>query len=451
MGDREARLFANDSDTIFAQASGVGKAAVAVFRVSGPLGSEALAALAPGAAFPDRTAVLRTLVDPVSGAPLDRALVLRFAAPRSFTGEDVVELQVTGGRAVPAALARALHALPGLRLAEPGEFAWRAFLNGKMDLSEAEGLADLVEAETEAQRRQAQRIAGGALKRECDAIRATLLDAMATVEAQLDFSDVEDAADLTSGSIREAALRALERIDRALAGAQAAERLRAGFVVVIAGPPNVGKSSLMNAIAGRDVAITSPFAGTTRDLIEVAIDLRGYPVILVDTAGIRETADPIEQEGVRRALERAENADLTLWLDDGRPWRESPRAAGPTLGVRTKCDLEATAVGGSTGGQQFAISASTGEGIDALLDGIADRAIGAMAIGEPAVLTLARHRDAFLSARQALEWARTPEGLEAELAAEAFRSAASAMDRVVGRIGVEDVLGQIFSRLCVGK
>ena len=443
-------MFANDQDTIFAQASAVGKAAVAVFRLSGPRCPLALAALAPGADFPDRAAVLRTLRDPVSGVTLDRALVVRFAAPRSFTGEEVVELHVTGGRAVPAALARALQAMPGLRLAEPGEFAWRAFLNGKMDLSEAEGLADLVEAETEAQRRQAQRIAGGALKRACDAIRGLLLDAMATVEAQLDFSDVEDAGDLTSESIRQAAQRAVDQIDRALASAQSAERLRSGFVVVIAGPPNVGKSTLMNAIAGRDVAITSPFAGTTRDPIEVAIDLRGYPVIMVDTAGIRDAADPVEQEGVRRARQRAENADLTLWLDDGEG-AQATAANGRRMVVRTKCDREPSSSLLSTRGVEFAISALTGEGIDPLLDAIADLAVGAMSSGEPAVLTLARHRDAFLSARRALAAAVTPDAIEVELAAEAFRAAAAAMDRVVGRIGVEDVLGQIFSRLCVGK
>ena len=443
-------MFANDQDTIFAQASAIGKAAVAVFRLSGPRCPLALAALAPGADFPDRAAVLRTLRDPVSGVTLDRALVVRFAAPRSFTGEEVVELHVTGGRAVPAALARALQTMPGLRLAEPGEFAWRAFLNGKMDLSEAEGLADLVEAETEAQRRQAQRIAGGALKRACDAIRGLLLDAMATVEAQLDFSDVEDAGDLTSESIRQAAQRAVDQIDRALASAQSAERLRSGFVVVIAGPPNVGKSTLMNAIAGRDVAITSPFAGTTRDPIEVAIDLRGYPVIMVDTAGIRDAADPVEQEGVRRARQRAENADLTLWLDDGEG-AQATEANGRRMVVRTKCDREPSSSLLSTRGVEFAISALTGEGIDPLLDAIADLAVGAMSSGEPAVLTLARHRDAFLSARRALAAAVTPDAIEVELAAEAFRAAAAAMDRVVGRIGVEDVLGQIFSRLCVGK
>ena len=203
--------------------------------------------------------------------------------------------------------------------------------------------------------------------------------------------------------------------------------------MVIAGAPNVGKSTLMNAIAGRDVAITSPFAGTTRDPIEVAIDLRGYPVILVDTAGIRESADPIEQEGVRRARQRAENADLTLWLDDGGSAGAPPAATGATLVVRTKSDLDAQAARGSTGADQFAISAKTGEGVDALLEAIADRAIGSMASGEPAVLTLARHREAFLDARRALEPALASEPIEAELAAEAFRHAASAMDRVVGQ------------------
>ncbi len=443
-------MFENDQDTIFAQASGVGRAGVAVFRISGPLAPRALEGLARGVVFPDRVATVRTLTDPVTGAALDRALVIRFAAPRSFTGEEVVELHVTGGRAVPAAVARALAAMSGLRVAEPGEFAWRAFVNGKMDLSEAEGLADLVEAETEAQRRQAQRIAGGALRRECDAIRALLLEAMGTVEAQLDFSDVEDADALTAESIREAARRAVERIDRALASARSAERLRTGFVVVIAGPPNVGKSTLMNAIAGRDVAITSPFAGTTRDPIEVAIDLRGYPVILVDTAGIRDASDPVEQEGVRRARQRAEQADLTLWLDDGTLGRAA-ELASPALVVRTKLDLADSLMPGSTSVAQFAISAKTGEGIDALLDAIADRAVAGLSSGEPAVLTLARHREAFQTARRALAPTLSAEPIEAELAAEQFRRAAAAMDRVVGRIGVEDVLGEIFSRLCVGK
>ncbi len=343
-------MFANDHDTIFAPASGAGRAAIAVLRISGPGCSEALKAMAPGAEFPDRRAVLRTLRHPQSREPLDRALITRFQAPRSFTGEEMAEISVTGGRAVAAACVKALALIPGLRLAEPGEFAWRAFMNGKIDLSEVEGLADLVEAETEAQRRQAQNIAGGALSRECEAIRTSLLEAMAAVETQIDFTDVEDASDFTLESVRGAARAAIERIDRALATADSAARLRDGFTVVIAGPPNVGKSTLMNALAGRDVAIISPIPGTTRDLIEVFLDLRGYPVILVDTAGIRESHDPIEQEGVARARRRAESADLTLWLDDEgsgpAPSVESPMLAGAD---QDRTSREADAPGGRSG------------------------------------------------------------------------------------------------------
>jgi tRNA modification GTPase len=426
----------------------MGKSAVAVFRISGPGCSAALAALAPGAKFPTRQAVLRTLRHPLSLEPIDRALITRFEAPTSFTGENLVELSVTGGRAVISATAQALILVRGLRPAEPGEFAWRAFVNGKLDLSEVEGLADLVDAETEAQRRQAQRIAGGALRRECEAIRAMLISAMATIEAQIDFSDVEDAENLTLNSVKRAARAARDRIDRALAGAKAAGRLREGFVVVIAGPPNVGKSTLMNALAGRDVAITSPFAGTTRDLIEVFLDLRGYPVVLVDTAGIREAEDPVEREGVDRALRRAKQADLTLWLDDqeGSP---PPFAEGQALAVRTKIDLPH---GDSASAHlPFAISAKTGEGVDKLLDAIGDLAEERLSSSEPAVLTLERHRQAFQEARDSLSSVLAPEASEPELVAEDLRRSAAALDRVVGRIGVEDVLGEIFSRLCVGK
>src|SRR3984885_12457803 len=332
-------MFANDHDTIFAPASGAGRAAIAVLRISGPGCSEALAAIAPGPDFPDRRAVLRTLTHPQSRAPLDRALITRFQAPRSFTGEEMAEISVTGGRAVTSAIVRALGLVPGLRPAEPGEFAWRAFMNGKIDLSEVEGVADLVGAETEAQRQQAQRIAGGALSRECEAIRTSLLEAMAAVETQIDFTDIEDASDFTLESVRSAADAALERIDRALATADSAQRLREGFTVVIAGPPNVGKSTLMNALAGRDVAITSPIPGTTRDLIEVFLDLHGYPVILVDTAGIRDAHDPIEQEGVARARRKAKSADLMLWLNDG-GGGQAPSFESPMLFVRTKTDLK---------------------------------------------------------------------------------------------------------------
>jgi tRNA modification GTPase len=441
-------MFANDHDTIFAPASGAGRAAIAVLRISGPRCPEALAAIAPGAEFPDRRAVLRTLRRPQSREPLDRALITRFQAPRSFTGEEMAEISVTGGRAVTSAVVRALALVPGLRPAEPGEFAWRAFMNGKIDLSEVEGLADLVEAETEAQRRQAQRIAGGALSRACEAIRTSLLEALAAVETQIDFTDVEDASDFTLESVRVAARAALERIDRALATADSAQRLRDGFTVVIAGPPNVGKSTLMNALAGRDVAITSPIPGTTRDLIEVFLDLRGYPVILVDTAGIRESQDPIEQEGVARARRRAESADLTLWLSDGED-SQAPGMKSQTLLVRTKTDLKGADA--PTGREELAISAKTGAGIDRLLDVIADLAEERMSSHEPALLTLERHRHGFQDARQALASALEPGAAEPELIAEDLRRAALAMDRIVGRIGVEDVLGEIFARLCVGK
>jgi tRNA modification GTPase len=442
-------VYARDHDTIFAPASGVGRAAIAVLRISGPGCSAALEALAPGGEFPDRRAVLITLRHPRSAEPLDRALVTRFKAPRSFTGEEMAEVSVTGGRAVTVAVAKALAAIPGLRLAEPGEFAWRAFVNGKIDLTEAEGLADLVEAETEAQRRQAQRIAGGALSRECDAIRAGLIEAMAAVEAQIDFSDVEDAEGLTLDSVKRAARVAMERIDRALATADAAERLREGFTVVIAGPPNVGKSTLMNALAGRDVAITSPVAGTTRDLIEVFLDLRGYPVTLVDTAGIRDSADPIEQEGVARARRRAEGADLTLWLDDGAAGQTSG-VGSPVVSVRTKIDIEIGA-GGAKSPSEFRISAKTGAGVDRLLDALADLAEERMSSREPALLTVERHRRAFEDAREALAATLGPDAAEWELVAEDLRRAAAAMDRIVGRIGAEEVLGEIFARLCVGK
>jgi tRNA modification GTPase len=442
-------LFANDHDTIFALASGAGRAAIAVLRISGPECSAVLQIIAPGADFPDRRAVLRTLRHPYSREPLDRALVTRFEAPRSFTGEEMAEVSVTGGRAVTSAFIKALALIPGLRLAEPGEFAWRAFMNGKIDLSEVDGLADLVEAETEAQRRQAQRIAGGALSRECDAIRTSLLEAMAIVETQIDFTDVEDASDFTLETVKDAARGAIERIDRALATADAAARLREGFTVVIAGPPNVGKSTLMNALAGRDVAITSPVPGTTRDLIEVFLDLRGYPVILVDTAGVRESHDPIEQEGVARARRRAESADLILWLNDCAD-DLGPSLGSATLVVRTKMDLKQAdpSVGKPAG---VAISAKTGAGVDRLLDVIAELAEERMSSREPTLLTLERHRRGFQEARQALAATLVPGAAEPELIAEDLRRAALAMARIVGRIGAEDVLGEIFARLCVGK
>ena len=436
-------------DTIFAPASGGGRAAIAVVRVSGPACARALDALAPGARLPDRVATLRALRDPSTGETLDRALVLRFEAPRSFTGEEMAELQVTGGRAVVGGVLRALAGVPGLRPAEPGEFAWRAFENGKLDLSEVEGLADLVEAETAAQRRQALRIAGGALSRESEAIRAKLIEAMALVEAQIDFSDVEDADALSLEAVRALAAEAANPVRAALAGAAAGARLRQGFNVVIAGPPNVGKSTLMNALAHRDVSIVSALPGTTRDLVEVPLELRGFPVTLVDTAGIRETNDPIEREGVARARRRAEQADLTLWLNDAAAPIPLPAPSGATLPVLTKIDQmngDAT-----PSDDAIRISALTGAGLDRLLDAIADAAEAGMAGPAPTLITLERHRIAFADALDAIERALDPRQEAVELVAEDLRLAARALERIVGRIDVEEVLGDIFSRLCVGK
>ena len=442
-----APFFPASRDTIFAPASGAGRAAIAVIRISGPRCAAALAALAPGKAFPDRVATLASLRDPASGETLDRALVVRFVAPRSFTGEEMAELQATGGRATVAGIIAALARLPGLRPAEAGEFAWRAFENGKLDLSEVEGLADLVDAETEAQRLQALRIAGGALSRDAEAIRALLAEAMALIEAQIDFSDVEDSDALSLDQARVIAAAAAARTLAALTGAAAGARLREGFCVVIAGPPNVGKSTLMNALARRDVSIVSAIPGTTRDLIEASLDLRGFPVTLVDTAGLRESDDPIEREGVARARRRAERADLTLWLRDSATY-DAPSFAGggPVIAVATKADLGQWAEAGA-----IKISAVTGQGIEQLLDAIANVAAEQMTGPAPALITQERHRIAYADALAALERALDPAQGELELVAEELRLAARALERIAGRIDVEDVLGEIFKRLCVGK
>ena len=298
----------------------------------------------------------------------------------------MAELQVTGGRAVLAAIIEALALLADMRPADPGEFALRAFENGKLDLSQVEGLADLVDAQTQAQRRQALRIAGGALTRETEAIRALIVEAMARIEAQIDFSDQEDVDPAGLAHVHRLVETAAARIRRTLASAQSGERLRDGFNVVIAGPPNVGKSTLMNAIARRDVSIVSPIPGTTRDAIEVALELRGFPVNLVDTAGIRDTDDPIEREGVLRARRRADEADLTLWLTEGRS--PPPPMPPKTVSVPScRSARRATLAQANSPPGSFAVSAKTGEGIDRLLDAIADAAERLFAGDGPALIT----------------------------------------------------------------
>jgi tRNA modification GTPase len=437
-------------DTIFAPATGVGRAAISIIRLSGPACDKALAALIGGALPAARIAALKTLRNPITDEALDRALIIRFPAPRSYTGEDMAELHVTGGRAVLAAIIEALAQLAELRPADPGEFALRAFENGKLDLSQVEGLADLVDAQTQAQRCQALRIAGGALTRETEAIRASIVEAMAAIEAQIDFSDQDDVDPAGFVHIQGFVETAAARVRRALASASSGERLRDGFNVVIAGPPNVGKSTLMNAIARRDVSIVSPIPGTTRDAIEIALELRGYLVNLVDTAGIRETDDPVEREGVARARRRADEADLMLWLTEaGQAGVSTPPANDqrPVLLVRTKSDLGKT----NPPSGSLSVSAKTGEGIDSLLDAIADSAERLFSGEGPALITATRHRLAFEEALAHLERLLAQPDSPPEFLAEDLRLAARALERIAGRVDVEEVLGEIFSRLCIGK
>ena len=436
----------SDGTTIFAPASGFGRAAIAVIRISGPATGALIERLA-GHLPPPRRLTLRTLRDPATGEVLDSALIAWMPGPGSFTGEDMAEFHLHGGLAVRAAILAVLARHPDCRPAEPGGFSRRAVRNGRMDLTAAEGAADLIEAETEAQRRQALRQLDGALGCKVAAWRERLLGLLAGAEAALDFSDegdVDDAALDAALTLQAADIR--DEIAAALADGRRGERLREGFVVVLAGPPNAGKSTLLNALSRRDAAIVSEVPGTTRDPIEVRCDLAGLPVIVVDTAGLRPTTDPVEAEGIRRTRSRMESADLVLSL---RPSDEGERSAEPaadrTLVVRTKADLSAAPA--SEG--EVAISAVTGEGLDRLLGLIAARAEAALGGGD-AFITRERHRDGLTRCRDHLD--RVLAGaILPELAAEDLRLAVRALGEVAGRVGVEDMLDRLFSGFCIGK
>lgn len=443
--------------TIFALSSGQGKAGVAVVRMSGPGSKRALEQLA-GRVPPARQASVRTLRDPLSGAQIDQGLVLWFAGPQSFTGEDCAELHVHGGRGVVAALLAALGRLDGFRLAEPGEFTRRAFENGKLDLTQAEGLADLIDADTEAQRSQALRQMRGALRTAAEEWRQSLVRAMALTEAAIDFSDE---GDVSSGALRDArgvVQDLLGKIERALADGRRGEILRDGFTVAILGPPNAGKSSLINALGRREIAIVSDEPGTTRDVVEVRLDLGGIPVLFMDTAGLREAPGKVEREGIRRALERAEHADLVLWVIDATaPLIQLPgEIVGRTaevIRVLNKVDA-----GPDILGIDFALSAANGAGVAELLDAIGARAAGVAGGAEDVLVTQARHRALLEDVRAACQaFLGTAEGGErveveaVELRAEDLRRAAHALGRLTGRVDVEDVLGAIFGRFCIGK
>jgi tRNA modification GTPase len=487
-------------DTIFALSSGRGVTAVAVIRISGPRADEALQIMVGRMPVP-RKAAFATIRN-AEKEEIDQAVVLWFPGPNSETGEDVAELQIHGGHATVAATLAALGRLKGLRPAEPGEFTRRAFENGKLDLTEVEGLADLVMAETEAQRRQALLHLKGLLSDRAEIWRGRLIAALAFVEARIDFSDEADVPeDLLTPALRIA--RELEgEISRSLADGRRGERLREGFVVAIAGPPNAGKSTLLNRIARREAAIVSPYAGTTRDVIEVHLDLDGQPVTLLDTAGIRPTDDPVEMEGVRRARERASAADLVLWVVDASEAAAGDRSmadmkgSAPVWVVENKADLVPAANDGSVGknesqsinrindsltmirnealtsgafsrneqefeknelqigssGSSFRLSAETGDGVPALLSALAAQATDFLGAGEPALLTRERHRDALETVLAALRRALAePAATREDIIAEELRLAATALGKLTGRIDVEDVLDVIFRDFCIGK
>lgn len=438
------------SDTIFALSSGRPPSAIAIVRLSGALARAAGERLA-GQVLQPRVATYVTLRDAAEDA-LDEAVALCFPAPRSATGEDIVELHCHGSRAVLAAVFDEL-VRAGLRPAEPGEFTQRAFENGKLDLTEAEGLDDLIHADTDMQRRQALRQLKGLLGRRAENWRQQIIEASALIEAGIDFSDEGDVPDelIAPALERMDALRA--EIDEVLASAARGERLREGLVVAIAGPPNAGKSTLLNRLAQREAAIVSPYAGTTRDVIEVRLDLNGYPVLLLDTAGIRDAADPVEQEGVRRARVRMAEADVVLWLTDATgvdvPVQVEQGADVPVWTVRNKIDAVGRRAGARDGG--FAISAETGAGVIELTDALAAFAADYFTAGDAPLVTRARQRGLLQDALAALLRAGTSRSAGDEIVAEELRIAATALGRLLGRIDVEDILGEIFGKFCIGK
>jgi tRNA modification GTPase len=441
-----------EPDTIVALASGAGRAGVAVIRVSGPGAGDLLRALSARALPKPRHAARTAFCAPESGLSLDDGLALWFPAPASFTGEDVAELQIHGGSAVIAAIIEAALSVAGVRLAEPGEFTRRAFENGKLDLAEAEGLADLVEAETEAQRRQALRQRRGALSAVYEGWRERLIEAAALIEAEIDFPDEElpEALALRAAPLL-GALAA--ELGRHLDDAHRGERIRDGYRIAIIGAPNAGKSSLLNAIARREAAIVSEIPGTTRDVVEVRLVLAGYPVWIADTAGLREAADAVEAEGVRRALARAEAADLRLGVvEAGRAASAALRAAlkpGDVI-IQSKADLiRQTVEYGEYG--SFGVSAQTGEAMPELMKMLELRVVEALGREEAPALTRARHRRLVEAARAALERAMAALSRGPEFAAEDLRAAAAAVARLTGRIDVEDLLEEIFSSFCIGK
>jgi tRNA modification GTPase len=451
-----------ERDTIFALSSGRPPAAIAVIRISGPRARVALEQLIGRVPQPRRASLARVR-DPKTGAIIDEALALWFPAPNSETGEDMAELQVHGGRAVIAAVLAALAKVAGLRHAEAGEFTRRAFENGRMDLTAVEGLADLVAAETEAQRRQAYQHLKGLLGDRAETWRQRLIEALALVEAGIDFSDEDDVP-------KDMMARSLELIgplaeEISKAGTGQGERLREGLRVAIAGPPNAGKSTLFNRLARREAAIVSPLPGTTRDVLELHLDLGGYPVTVLDTAGIRETNDPVEREGVRRASEQAAAANLVLWVVDASA-SECQTLRLPAIKVESvsiawlvvnKMDLVAEETQRriesrfDTKEVVNFVSSKTGAGVDELVNAVA-RFAERFFTPEPALVTRERQRAHLRETVLALQGAqRAAQDGREEIMAEHLRLATRALGKLLGRVDVEDVLDVIFRDFCIGK
>lgn len=423
-------------DTIYALASARGKAGVSVLRLSGPQSHAAVIAVC-GDLPPVRRASLRRII--WNGIELDQALVLVFADGESFTGEPSAELHLHGSIAVVQSVMQALSAMAGLRLAEPGEFTRRALENGRLDLAQVEGLADLIDAETEAQRRQALRVLSGAIGQRAEMWRQKLIRAAALIEATIDFADEDVPVDV-SPEVLALCDDVLADLRREAAGSHAAERIRDGFEVAIVGAPNAGKSTLLNALAGREAAITSEFAGTTRDVIEIRMDIDGLAVTLLDTAGLRETFDPVEQIGIKRALDRARSADLRVFLDSG----EVVPGISPKhddIILSGKADITGRGVSGKTG-----------QGVPELIAAIGVRLLARSA--GAGLVTRERHRLAIERAIGAMESARVEVergATRAELAAADLRVAIRALEALVGRVDVENLLDEIFSSFCIGK
>jgi tRNA modification GTPase len=446
-----------DRSTIFALSSGRPPVAIAVVRISGPNARFALEKLTGRVPEPRKAALVRVR-NPGTDEVIDEALSLWFPAPHSETGEDTAELQLHGGSAVIAGVLDVLGKIDGCRLAEPGEFTRRAFENGRLDLTAVEGLADLIAAETPAQRLQAFRQLKGLIGDRAEAWRRRLIEALALVEARIDFSDEADVSEDLLDPALHAAQQLHDEIAAVLADGRRGERLREGLVVAIAGPPNAGKSTLFNRLARREAAIVSPYAGTTRDLIEVHLDLGGYPVTLVDTAGIRESVEPVEQEGIRRARERAGSADLVLWVSDVSASGGASSEADPSIGaaelwgIANKTDLPLEDKNEHK--FEYSISAISGQGVDALAAGLSEYARSYFSGVEIGIVTRARHRDALERTVAALKRALFEAGRgqdREELVAEEMRAAATALGRLTGRVEVDDILDVIFRDFCIGK